>query len=140
MIWDHGGSNSYRMGAEDRYDLQLATSEQEPSVQTQQAEQTSSDVTNESNSDQSTQTLTTPRGAEGGVHLPLPPHLPNVLPPELGESEERDEYLDRVEARLRRLGMKFFMDTDEEDDDVRIESTYIRTYVGCTWYAYVHMR
>lgn len=24
MTWDHGGSNSYRMGAEGKYDLKLA--------------------------------------------------------------------------------------------------------------------
>ena len=71
-------------------------------------------------------------GAVGGVHQPLPPHLHNVLPPELGETEERDEYLDRVEARLRRLGMKFFMDTDEEDEDVRVrECTCVIHGVHC---------
>lgn len=25
MTWDHGGSNSYRMGAEGKYDLKLAS-------------------------------------------------------------------------------------------------------------------
>ena len=27
VTWDHGGANSYRMGAEGRYDLQLADNE-----------------------------------------------------------------------------------------------------------------
>ena len=44
MTWDHGGANSYRMGAEGRYDLQLADNEgvaqeQETSAEASQNEQ-----------------------------------------------------------------------------------------------------
>lgn len=44
VTWDHGGANSYRMGAEGRYDLQLADNEsvvqeQESSIEAAQNEQ-----------------------------------------------------------------------------------------------------
>lgn len=137
MVWDHGGSNSYRMGAEDRYDLQLGdTTQQRESEEegqgsvepphTLESGPTASGGTLSSAVEQSGSAQPTsnpqPPGAVGGLSVP---HLSTEGEGDdggegegEGETDEREEYLDRVESRLRRLGMKFAMDTDEEDEEV----------------------
>ena len=126
------------MGAEDRYDLQLGDTTQQQEDEEQEQSSTKPAHTPDSGPTASGSTLLTtmelsgggeqpmsntqPSGAVGGLHVP---HLSTEGESEdvgegegEGETEEREEYLDRVESRLRRLGMKFAMDTDEEDEEV----------------------
>ena len=126
------------MGAEDRYDLQLGDTTQQQEDEEQEQSSTKPAHTPDSRPTVSGNALLTamessgggeqplsntqPSGAVGGLHVP---HLSTEGESEdvgegegEGETEEREEYLDRVESRLRRLGMKFAMDTDEEDEEV----------------------
>ena len=123
------------MGAEDRYDLQLgdvALQQQEveeqssaelthtPESGTSVSETTLSSTLEQSSSAEPSSTPQQPPGAVGGVNIPpLSTEGDDGEGEGEGETDEREEYLDRVESRLRRLGMKFAMDTDEEDEEVR---------------------
>ena len=125
------------MGAEDRYDLQLGDTVQQQDEeeegqgsaelpQTLEPRPTASGGTLSSAAEQPTSNPQPP-GAVGGLSLP---HLSTEGEGDdvgdgdgEGETDEREEYLDRVESRLRRLGMKFAMDTDEEDEEVSRHSS-----------------
>ena len=154
VTWDHGGSNSYRMGAEDKYDLQLV--EESLREGSQELEESSGEVeppsvgatptvTQQSRGTISSDTQSNPHLVSSDnmlveaslqdplnpINLPLPPGAVGgeYLPPDLGlpvpdqeylrdvDHEEREEYLDRWEARLRKLGMKLFMEADNDEED-----------------------
>ncbi|XP_057377283.1 E3 ubiquitin-protein ligase Ufd4-like [Daphnia carinata] len=78
VTWDHGGSNSYRMGAEGKYDLRLAPS-YDPEAAQQQTPATSSKTPSSSSSTLKTMNLDKPSSASVKSSTPISTGAGSVL-------------------------------------------------------------
>ena len=98
--WDHGGANSYRMGAEGKYDLQLAKDSQPTPPPNTSGE--GSDVDTPSSSSR-------PSSSRGGLGLGLAASLLK----DLGAGGDAE----RLKQELARLEEAELRDYEDEDDD-----------------------
>ena len=102
--WDHGGANSYRMGAEGKYDLQLADEEPQPTPPTSTSGE-GSDV----------DTAPSPASRPSSTRL-MGEGLAASLLRALGEEGGGAE-AERLREEIERLGQQELQELQEEEED-----------------------
>ena len=107
--WDHGGANSYRMGAEGKYDLQLADDPQPTPPPNTSGEGSDVDTPNSLSSQPSSS-----RGL--GLAASLLKDLGNG-----GDAERLKQEL----ARLEEVELRDYDDDDDDDEDTRLWDTVV---------------
>ena len=118
--WDHGGANSYRMGAEGKFDLQLCNDEPQP---------TPPPNTSGEGSESETPNMSSRPSSSRGVSLAA------SLLRDLGIGGEAE----RLRAELEKLEEAEVLEyTEEEDDEMMMErwDTLVRGVCGvgvCVW-------